>query len=78
MDPTVCVENVLRNILGVDAVDWVADILSCGHNQTERQQYHNRDAVVQSEYRRVDVDVTDFDQVLETAEYVKHVGGNSE
>ena len=76
MDPAVSVENVLRNILGVDAVDGVADILSRGHNQAESQQYHHRDAVVQSEYRRVDVDVTDFDQVLETTEYVEHVGGN--
>ena len=50
VDPTVCVENVLRNILGVDTVDRVADVLSRRHNQTEGQQDHHRDAVVQPEH----------------------------
>ena len=74
VDPTVGVENVLRNILGVDAVDGVADVLSRRHNQTEGQQDHHRDAVVQAEHGRVNVDVADFDQVLQSAEYVQHGG----
>ena len=76
MDPAVGVEDVLGYILGVDAVDRVADILSRRHNQTEGQQDHHCDTVVQPEDGRVDVDVADFDQVLETAEYVQH-GGRS-
>ena len=76
VDPAVGVEHVFRNILGVDAVDRVAHILSRRHNQAERQQYHHRDAVVQPEHGRVDVDVADFDQVLQAAKYVEHVGGN--
>ncbi len=74
MDPAVGVEDVLGDILGVDAVDRIADVLSRRHNETERQQDHDRDAVVQPEDGRVYVDVADFDQVLETAEYVQHGG----
>jgi len=74
VDPTVCVENVLRNILGVDAVDRVADVLSRRHNQTEGQQDHHRDAVMQPEHGGVNVDVANFDQVFQSAEYVQHGG----
>jgi len=76
VDPAVCIKDVLWDILGVDAVDRVADILSRRHNEAEGQQDHHRDGVVQPEDGRVDVDVADFDQVLETAEYVQH-GGRS-
>lgn len=76
VDPAVGVEDVLGDILGVDAVDGVADVLSRRHNETEGQQDHHRDGVVQPEDGRVDVDVADFDQVLETAEYVQHGGRN--
>ena len=74
VDPAVRVEHVLRYILGVDAVDRVAHVLSRRHDEAERQQDHHRDAVVQPEHGRVDVDVADFDQVLEAAEYVQHGG----
>ena len=74
VDPAVGVEDVLGYILGVDAVDRIADILSRCHNETEGQQDHHRDTIVQPEDGRVYVDVADFDQVLETAEYVQHGG----
>ena len=74
VDPAVGVEDVFGYILGVDAVDGVADVLSRCHNETEGQQDHHRDTVVQPEDGRVYVDVADFDQVLETAEYVQHGG----
>lgn len=35
MDPTVSVEDVFRNVLGVNAIYRVADVLSGCHNQTE-------------------------------------------
>jgi hypothetical protein len=76
MDPAVGVEDVLGDILGVDAVDGVADVLSRRHDETERQQNHHRDAVVQPEDGRVYVDVADFDEILQTPEYVQH-GGRS-
>lgn len=76
VDPAVGVEDVLGDILGVDAVDGVPDVLSRRHNEAEREQDHHRDAVVQPEDGRVDVDVADFDEVLEASEYVQH-GGRS-
>jgi len=76
VDPAVGVEDVLGDILGVDAVDGVADVLSRRHDETERQQNHHRDAVVQPEDGRVYVDVADFDEILQTPEYVQH-GGRS-
>ena len=74
VDPAVRIQYVLGDILGVDAVDRVAHVLSRRHNETEGEQDHHRDAVVQPEDGRVDVDVADFDEVLETAEYVQHGG----
>lgn len=76
MDPAVGVKDVLGDILGVDAVDGVADVLSRRDDETERQQDHHRDAVVQPEDGRVYVDVADFDEILQTPEYVQH-GGRS-
>jgi hypothetical protein len=76
MDPAIGVKDVLGDILGVDAVDGVADVLSRRHDETERQQNHHRDAVVQPEDGRVYVDVADFDEILQTPEYVQH-GGRS-
>ena len=74
VDPTVRIEYVLGDILGVDAVDRITDVLPRRHDETEGEQDHHRDAVVQPEDGRVDVDVADFDEVLETAEYVQHGG----
>lgn len=48
----------------MDAVDWVADVLPGGDDQTECRQKHHGQAVVKPEYRRVDVHVTDFYQAL--------------
>ena len=76
MDPAIGVEDVLGDILGVDAIDGVADVLSRRHDETERQQNHHRDAIVQPEDGRVYVDVADFDEILQTPEYVQH-GGRS-
>jgi len=36
-DPTVRVENIFWNIFGVNAVDRIANILTCGDNQGECQ-----------------------------------------
>lgn len=46
------------------AVDGVAHVLPSSHDQTERDQEHDRDGVMESKNRRIDVDVTDFNQVL--------------
>ena len=62
----------LRNVLGVDAVDGVAHVLPRRHDEREGEQAHHREGVVQPEYRAVDVDVADLDQVLEAAEDVQH------
>lgn len=76
MDPAEGVENILRYILGVNAIDGIAHVLPSGHNQAEGQQYHHGDAVVQAEYGRIDVDMTDLDKVLETAKDIQHGGLN--
>jgi len=70
--PTVRVEHVLRYVLGVHAVDGVADVLPGGDDQTERGQQHHRQTVVEPEHGRVDVHVADFHQALQAPEHVKH------
>lgn len=62
--PAVRVEHVLGYVLGVHTVDGVADVLARRHNQTERHQDHHGDAVVETEYRRVDMDVANLYQVF--------------
>ena len=64
--------SYLRNVLGVDAVNGVANVLPRRHDEREGEQAHHREGVVQPEYRAVDVDVADLDQVLEAAEDVQH------
>lgn len=70
--PTVRVQHVLGYVLGVDAVDWVADVLAGGHDQAERGQQHHGQAVMEPEHGRIDVHVTDFYQALQAPEHVKH------
>ena len=56
----------------MDTVDGVAHVLPRRHDEREGEQGHHREGVVQPEYRAVDVDVADLDQVLEAAEDVQH------
>lgn len=72
MYPAEGVEHVLGDVLGVDAVDGVAHVLAGRHDEAERDQDHDGDAIVQSEHGRVDVDVADLDEVLEAPEDVEH------
>lgn len=43
VNPAVRVENILGNIFCVNAIDWIADVLSCGDNQREGNQHHDGD-----------------------------------
>lgn len=70
--PTVRVEHVLGYVLGVHAVDRVANVLPGGDDQAERGQQHHGQAVVEPEHGRVDVHVADFHQALQAPEHVKH------
>ena len=74
VDPAVEVEHVVGHIVGVDAVDGVADVLPRRYDDGEREQDHRTDTPVQPEHRRVDVDVADLDKCLEPDEYVQHGG----
>lgn len=77
MDPAVRVDDILGYLLGVDAVYRVADVLAGRHDQTEGEEDHHRDGVVETEDRGVDVYVGDFDEVLEASEDIQHLGGFS-
>lgn len=55
-------------------VDRVADVLTGCDDQRERYQQDHREAVVQSEDGTVGVNVRDFNEALEAAEYVQHLG----
>lgn len=70
VDPAIQVEYIVRNIVCVNAVDGIANILSCGDNYRERQQDHRRYAPVKSEHRTVYVNVRDFDEGLQPQKYV--------
>lgn len=77
MYPAVCVQHVLRYVFGVYTVYRIAHVLAGGDDQRERHEYHDGDRVVQSEDGRVYGNVADFDEGLEAAEYVQHVGGGA-
>lgn len=75
MDPTVSVDHVLRDFLGVDTIDGVSDVLAGCDDETEGEEDHHRNGVVETEHGGVDVDVGDFDEVLEAAEDIQHLAG---
>ena len=72
MDPAVQIEDVVGNVVSVNAVDRVADVLPRRDDYREREQDDRADAPVEAKHWRVDVDVADLDQCLEPDEYVKH------
>jgi len=43
VNPAVSVEHIFRYVLGVDAVNWIADVLSRRHNQRKGYQHHDGD-----------------------------------
>lgn len=61
VNPTVCVENIFGDIFGMNAVNWISNVLSRGDNQREGNQHHYGDTVVQTKYWRVDLNVAYFD-----------------
>lgn len=70
VDPAVGVQHILGDVLGVDAVDGVAHVLARRHDQAERDQQDDGDRVVQAEYRRVDVDIVHFNEILQSTKNV--------
>ena len=78
MDPTIQIEDVVWDVLGVDTVDGIAHVLASGDDDRERQQDHRADAPVKAKHGRVDVDVAHLDQRLETQEDVQHGGGGGD
>lgn len=50
VDPAVEVEDVVRHVIGVYAVDGVAHILAGGDDHREGEQDHRADAPVQAEH----------------------------
>lgn len=77
MNPAVRIQHVLGNVFGVNAIDWIADVLARRYDQREGHEHQNREGVVRSKDQRIDVHMTDANQVLQAAEYVQH-GGNGE
>jgi len=73
MDPAICVEHILRDVLCVDAVDGVAHILLGGDDQAEGEHAGGGDAVVQPEDPAVDVAVGDVQETPQLPEYLQHL-----
>ena len=46
MNPAVEVKDVVRNVIGVDAIDGVADILASGDDNRKGEEDHRADAPV--------------------------------
>lgn len=55
MDPTIGIDDALRDLRGPDAVDGISYILLRGDYYTESKQDHTGRGVVQSEYIIIDV-----------------------
>lgn len=71
--PAERVEDILRDLLGVDAVYGVPHVLPGGHYEAERDQNGHCNGIVQSEDGRIDVDVADPDESLEPSENIQHL-----
>lgn len=78
VDPTVGVENILGDVLGVDAVDGVADVLLGRHDERESEHAGGGDRVVESEHPRVDVNVANAEQPAKLAEDLQHGGSRGQ
>lgn len=72
MDPTERVQHVFRNIFCVYAVYGVPYVLSCRQYETKGNQNEHRDRIMQPKHRRINVDVADSNQGLETAKDIQH------
>lgn len=72
--PAIGVQHVLGQVLAVNAIDWIAHVLTSGDDQRERDQQDHGEAVVQAEYGAVDVYVRDLYKALQTTKYVQHLG----
>ena len=57
MNPAECVEDILRDVFGVDAVDGVAHVLLGWDDQGEGKHTRRRHRVVEAEHPRVNVEV---------------------
>lgn len=55
------------------AVDGISHVLPRGHDQAERDQHHHRYGIMQAKYRGIDLNVIDFDQVLQASKNIEHV-----
>lgn len=74
MDPAISVQDVLRQILAVYAIDGIADVLAGGDDEGERYQQDHGEAVMQAKNGAVGMNVRDFYKALEAAKYVEHLG----
>lgn len=72
MNPAEGVEDVLGDVLGVDAIDGIAHILLGRNDQREGKHARCRDRVVQPEYPRVDVNVGHPQQATQLTKYLDH------
>lgn len=55
--PAISVQDVLRQILAVYAIDGIADVLAGGDDEGERYQYDHSEAVMQAKDGTVDVNM---------------------
>ena len=71
--PTIGIEDVLRNVFGMDAVDGVAHVLLGRHDEGEGEHDGRRHTVVEAEHPRVYVHVGDTQQPAKLAKDVQHL-----
>jgi hypothetical protein len=57
----------------MDTIYGITHVLPCRHNEAECNEHHHGDTVVESEHWRVDMNMADFDEVLQAPENVQHV-----
>lgn len=68
VDPAVRVQQFTGYVVFRNAVDRIAEVLSGGHHQTERDQDDHAELVVQSEHMIVDDAALRFDERFKIAE----------
>ena len=65
VDPAVSIENILWDILGVDAVYGVTNVMFGRHNQTEGKHEGGGDTVMEAEHPAVYVNVAHVEEPTE-------------
>jgi hypothetical protein len=72
VNPTVSVEQIVRNVVSTNTIDRITKVLTSGHHQRESDQNQEGELVMQAEDMIVDRAALRLDERLQVAEQLIH------